>query len=104
MSSNSASVLGAPIVASIRRTSAAVCGMNGIGSGSASVRLGGQLRFVAARVEHRGELLLVVRADAHDPAGAVGILVDQLGTTAEIRIAGDDLAADGAVDIGRGLD
>ena len=60
--------------------------------------------LVGLRIEQCRELRLVLRTDAHDPAAAVGIAVDELRLPAEIGIARDDLTAHRAVDVRGGLD
>src|SRR5687768_10819239 len=98
ISSNSASMLGAPIAASISRTSDSVCGMNGM----SVPRLLDDL-LVGFRVEQARELAAVARLHLEQPALAVWIAVHQLRRRAQCIVVGDHLARHGAVDVGRRL-
>src|SRR5215208_6553917 len=86
ISSNNASMLGAPIAASISRTSVSVCGMNGM----LVPRLLDDL-LVGFRVEQAREIAAVARLHLEQPTLAVRIAVYQLGGGAQrIAVVGDD--------------
>src|SRR5262245_8862154 len=99
ISSNSASMLGAPMAASISRTSLSVCGMNGM----SVPRLLDDL-LVGLRIEQAAQLAAVARLHLEQPALTVRVAVHQLRRRAQrIAVVGDDFARDRAVDIGRRL-
>src|SRR5687768_15229841 len=88
ISSNNASMLGAPIVASISRTSASVCGMNGM----SVPRLLDDLP-VGLRVEQARELAVVARLHLEQPALTVRVAVHELRRRTErVAVVRDDLA------------
>src|SRR4029079_15673007 len=97
ISSNNASMLGAPMAASISRTSVSVCGMNGM----SVPRLLDHL-LVGFRVEQARQRAAVARLDLEQPALPVRIAVDQLGRGAQrLAVVGDDLTRHRAVHVGR---
>src|SRR6187397_2900428 len=103
ISSNNASMLGAPMAASISRTSVSVCGMNGM----SVPRLLDHL-LIGFRVEQARQLAAIARLHLEQPALPVRIAVDQLWRRAQrLAVVGDDLARYRAVHVGRcfhGLD
>src|SRR3569623_2176698 len=122
ISSKSSSMRRTPMASSISRTSCSVCGMNGIkytlsesyrremqrdalrlAALMGSVRLSLDLRLIHVGIEQRGDIARVVGADAHHPALAVRVFVDDLGAVAQALVDRHHLARHGAVDVGGGL-
>src|SRR3569832_2956464 len=68
-----------------------------------SVRLSLDLRLIHVGIEQRVDIARVVGADAHHPALAVRVFVDDLGVVAQGLVDRHHLARHGAVDVGGGL-
>src|ERR1700722_9645248 len=109
ISSNSASMLGAPMTASISRTSSSVWGLKGMLSCAASAALRAALALrleylVFARRQQAHGLHAGCGTQAKQPAACIGLAVDQLGGLLQLAVDRHDCSCDRRVDIGGGLD